>query len=85
MTSPHLVLLHFRFSKTITNLNIIGGAATSEDLGICLLICLLQALVFGVSWMPCCVSNADVARLVCWLCCVSDAAAISLLLDLPDF
>ena len=52
ITSPHLALQHVRFSKTITNLNTIGRAATSEDLGVRLLIRLFQALVFKVSWMP---------------------------------
>ena len=68
MTSPHLALLHFRFGKTITNLKVIGCAVASENLGICLLIRLFQALVFGVSWMPCCISNADIARSVCLVC-----------------
>ena len=46
LTSPHLVLLHFRFGKTVTNLNTIGRVATSEILGICLLIRLFQSSGF---------------------------------------
>ena len=79
MTSSHLTLLYFCFGKTIINLNTIGRSATSEDLGICLLIRLFQALVFGVSWMPCCILNADVARSVCLVCSLGLLALLVLL------
>ena len=48
--------------EAVINLKTIGRAATSETLGVCLLIRLFQDLI---SWMPCCVSDADAVRSVC--------------------
>ena len=85
MTSPHLVLLHFRFSKTITNLNTIGRSATSENLGICLLIRLsssgFRGLLDALMYLECGYCSFGLLALLVLLALLSRVA----LLDIPDF